>query len=445
MNNYDVIIIGAGLAGLTAAYELASKGKKVILLEQEQFLGGRTASWNENSMIVESGFHRHIGYYKEMPKLLSKVGININDIVMWEKEIEIKLLNKKSIILGMDPFLKPLTFLKGIVANKDVLSFKDKTSLLRFFIAGLKDYKINPKELDKYSISNYAKKHKVTKNCFKYLITSLSTGIFFLPPEEYSAKVFFGLFYPALFRGYKIRVGAYLGGMSDIIAKPIANAIEAYGGVVRLNAKVSRIIRRIDKVIGVELDNEEKINAPNVILATDINHAKKLIKPIAVKHSWFDSIMNMPTMSALTIQFDLSERALKYDRTTFAPETMLTSFTEQSCSTFKHVKGRLSIIIAEPKKYIDLSDDNIKNLVIDEALKLGIDLKSKIVAFRVVRERDKFYHLGPNNDYFRPTQQTPIKGLILAGDYTRQMFYATMEGAVLSGIKAANLIDKNDK
>ena len=39
-------------------------------------------------------------------------------------------------------------------------------------------------------------------------------------------------------------------------------------------------------------------------------------------------------------------------------------------------------------------------------------------------------------------QKTPIPGLVLAGDYTRQKFYTTMEGAVLSGIAAANIILK---
>ena len=78
---YDIIVIGAGLAGLTAAYYLTKERKKVLLIEKEKFLGGRTSSWNDNGMMIESGFHRHIGYYKELPKLLKEVDVSLNTIV----------------------------------------------------------------------------------------------------------------------------------------------------------------------------------------------------------------------------------------------------------------------------------------------------------------------------------------------------------------------------
>jgi heterodisulfide reductase subunit A/quinone-modifying oxidoreductase subunit QmoB len=45
--NKDVLIVGGGLAGLSAAMELAGAGLKVILLEKEPFLGGRTAQLNK--------------------------------------------------------------------------------------------------------------------------------------------------------------------------------------------------------------------------------------------------------------------------------------------------------------------------------------------------------------------------------------------------------------
>ena len=64
-NHYDVIIIGSGLAGITASYKLAKLNQKVLILEKENYLGGRTSSWNDNGMNIESGFHRHIGYYEE--------------------------------------------------------------------------------------------------------------------------------------------------------------------------------------------------------------------------------------------------------------------------------------------------------------------------------------------------------------------------------------------
>ena len=442
MNKYDVIVVGAGLAGLTAAFELIRKGKKVILIEKEKFVGGRTASWNDNGMIVESGFHRHIGFYSELPKILKKAGINLNDVVMWEKEIEIKIPHQKSIVLGIAPFYSPIKLIKGMVVLNNLLSVQDKISLLRFFINGFKDYLLKPKELDQYSVINYGKKFKVTKKVIDYFLIPLSTGVFFLPVEEYSAKVFFGLFAPGVSRFLKLRLGAYLGGMGEILADPIANAFKKDGGKIKLDSEVTKLIIKDNKVMGVELKDKSKIYAENTILATDLNHAKKLLIDIAKYHSWFKPIINLPTMSAITIQFDLKEPSLPIDRTTFGPLTVLCSFTEQSRSTFKHVPGRLSVILSNPNKYMKLSDKEIYDMVIEEAKLIDIDLKNKVIDYRVIRHKNKFYHLGAKNDWMRPTQKTPLKGLTLAGDYTRQPLYATMEGAVISGIKAAKIIYK---
>lgn len=440
INNYDVIIIGAGLSGLTAAHELVCNNKKILLIEKYSYIGGRTSSFDDNGMLVESGFHRHIGFYKELPKLLKRVGVNINDIVMWEEQIDIRLIDKKdTMVLGLAPFFAPFKFIKGFMGNTKFLSIKDKISMMGLFTAGIKDYLIKPDYLDTLSIEEYAKKHKVTSNTLNYIVTSLSTGIFFLPPNEYSAKVFFGLFVPGIPRIAKLRVGAYLGGMSDVLAKPISDAILKKGGTIKTSCEVINLIKSYNEIKGVELNNNEKIYADKVILAADLVNAKKLLKDIKGFDEWLNPILELPTMSSMTIQFDLNEPSLPYDRTTFAPQTIMTSFAEESRSTFKHTKGRLSVIIGNPDKYIDFDNNDIYNLIVDEALKLGIDIKDKILNYRVVREKDKFYHLGPNHDYLKPAQETPVKGLIIAGDYTRQPLYATMEGAVISGLKASKI------
>jgi len=119
MKKYDVIVIGAGLAGLTAAYRLSVAGKAVLLLEKENFLGGRTSSFNDDGMKVEAGFHSHIGYYKKLPSILNEVGVHLDDIIVWEDDIEIKLNEKDSIFLGIDPILSPVKFVKRIMGNHE--------------------------------------------------------------------------------------------------------------------------------------------------------------------------------------------------------------------------------------------------------------------------------------------------------------------------------------
>jgi 15-cis-phytoene desaturase len=69
-------------------------------------------------------------------------------------------------------------------------------------------------------------------------------------------------------------------------------------------------------------------------------------------------------------------------------------------------------------------------------------MRDKVTDYRVVVEPREFYALVPGSERLKPTQETPIPGLYLAGDYTRQRYLATMEGAVYSGRLAATAILK---
>ena len=59
--NYDVIIIGAGLGGLTAGAKLARSGKKVLLVEQHNIPGGCATTFKRKGFTVEVGLHEMDG------------------------------------------------------------------------------------------------------------------------------------------------------------------------------------------------------------------------------------------------------------------------------------------------------------------------------------------------------------------------------------------------
>ena len=435
---YDFIVVGTGLAGMTVALKLAKDKERVLLIEKEHFLGGRTSSWNDNGFEVESGFHKQIGYYKRLPKLLKEVGVKLDDIVAWEKETEIIVNKHKKIVFGISPFHNPGTFIKDFLGNREVLSIKDKLSMIKLFIRGFIDYKFNPKELDNYSILEYSKKLNITDNVIDYIVTSLSTGIFFMSKEEYSAKLFFGLFYPALFRVIKLRIGAYKKGMTDILINPIAEKFKKYGGEVLTNTKVTSLIEEQEEIKGVKTTSGNYYGF--VVLATDLGNTKEIIETLDNKNK--EKILSIPTTSAISVQIDLTKKIMLLDRATFAPLIINTSFTEESRTTFKRKGGRLSIILGNPEKYINLKDETIFKLVVHEFKKIGINIKKDVLDYRIVKHKYKYYRFSKGNDDKRCLNDIGIKNLIVAGDYTRQKFYCTMEGAVISGINAYEKIIK---
>ena len=65
---------------------------------------------------------------------------------------------------------------------------------------------------------------------------------------------------------------------------------------------------------------------------------------------------------------------------------------------------------------------------------------AKLRKFAVVKTPRSVYAAIPGRNKFRPSQRTPIKNFTLAGDFTSQKFLGSMEGAVLSGKLAAEVV-----
>lgn len=439
MRKKDAIVVGGGLAGLSAAVQLVEKGKDVVVLEYMPHLGGRTANWNEKGMEVESGLHRYIGYYTALPTLLGKAGIDLDKIIQWEDEIEIRIADTAlQADFGLSVYNLVGT-ISGIVGNNNFLTPVEKIRYGIFLTQGLKDYVLNPKMLDTLSIKAYARNHSLSDKIIQRIIEPLSTGIFFLPTDKYSAFVFFGFIVPAFYRFYQMRIGAFKGGMTDVMIDPIAAYIEKRGGKVRRNSKVEQLLVKNNKVYGVQLKNE-KIEASEIIIAASLNPAKDLIRASFKDVKPFKKLLDLPSMPAITVQIELTKPALERDLTTFAPGTHLCSFAEQSRTTFKNTKGRLSIILTPAEKFLKMKEKEILKVVIAEAKRLGIHFERDIKDFRVIAEPVDFYSLTAETEKMRPEQATHVSGLTLAGDYTKQQFFCTMEGAVVSGQKAAEIV-----
>ncbi|SES15449.1 hydroxysqualene dehydroxylase [Salipaludibacillus aurantiacus] len=433
----DVIIIGGGLAGLTAALNLCEKGYRVLLLEKRGRTGGRCSTWKDKGMTVQSGFHRYFSNYSEMKKVMRQVGVNIEDFILWQNKMDILIPDKKeTAVFGIAPISSPLAFLQGIIGNSHVLSRQDKYSVLRFIFSGIKDFMVNSRNLENESVQGYAERHKITPNAYSTLISPSTYCLFFLPPEEFSAKAYFDFFVPALFA----RMGTYKGSLKEVVSDPLTEGIKSRGGKIKLSSCAERLIIKDNQVKGIKLNSGDILTASHFILATPLREAQPLLRESVGSHPWFAPMINMPTTSGLSIEIDLNEPALAHERMTLGPQTALLCFAEQSRSALKHLPGRLSALLGHPERLINLSDQEIYKLVLADAKKLGMDLKPHIINYKVVRHSGNRFHSGPDYNWMRPDQKTPVKGLTLAGDYTKQPFNITTEGAVISGKKAAQVI-----
>lgn len=451
---HDAIVVGAGLAGLSAAFELAERGLKVAVLERAPQVGGRTSNWVEGGMDVESGIHKFVGFYKEFPRLLKRAGLRLNDVFIYQDELEIRVAQggernyrpgkpRRSGRFGVSALHRPVLTIGGALGNRELLSWRDKFQLVRFLAAGTIRYLRDPESLDRLSVAEYARQHKVSENVIYTVIWSLSSGLFFLPPERYSAYPFFALSWAGTKRSHASRIAVFRGGMTDVMAAPLAKAIEDRGGEVLTNVGVDALLMEGGEVAGVAAGGRE-MRSPRVILATQIAPAKKIVRATfgdkIPDDPALQKLMALPDMSGVAVQLELDRPALPDDHIVFGANSILGTFGEQSHTTFRASDGRISTFLTPTEPYMGMADEDVVAAVIDDLKRHGLDLEGRVRSCAVVRHPSEFYLLEPGSEARRPTQHTSIKGLALGGDYTKQSYICSMEGAVISGRLAAEAV-----
>jgi 15-cis-phytoene desaturase len=453
-NKHDAIVIGSGLAGLSAAFEFANKGLRVLVIEAEPQVGGRTSNWQSDGMDVESGIHKFVGFYKEFPKLLRRAGIDLDDVFIYHDEVEIRVAEggdknadpkkrRRSGRFGVSMIFRPFKTIGGALGNSELLSWRDKWQLSKFMIAGTVRFLRDPDSLDRLSVAEYARQRGVSENVINTVIFSLSSGLFFLPPERYSAYPFFALSWAATKRTYKSRLAIFRGGMTTVMAAPLAAAIEKRGGQFLLGTRAERITIEDGKVTGVVAEGTP-YQAPRVVVATQIAPAKKIIaasfEGSDTNDRELEKLLSLPDMSGVAVQLELESPGMPDDHIIFGPNSILGTFAEQSHTTFRESDGRISTFLTPTEPFMSASDEVVVASVVADLKRQGVNVEGRVKNSVVVRHPSEFYLLEPGSEALRPRQRTSIDGLALAGDYTKQDHICSMEGAVISGRLAAEAV-----
>ncbi|MFX0085164.1 MAG: phytoene desaturase family protein [Candidatus Hodarchaeota archaeon] len=249
MNKYDVIVIGAGLGGLTAGAKLAKKGKKVLLIEQHNKVGGCATTFNRKGKTFEVGLHEMDGLKNENDsKIKIFQELNVFDNVEFVQVPEFYRFIKGDfdIVVPHDIPKAVETFLKAFPEEKDTIDtfFKDLSVLsegnmekiMKFAMMSVGDY------LDDLT-SNEILKFALTANLGYYHDDPYSLSAIYFMSAQYS--YFTG-------GGYFIKGGSQT--LSDYLAKVILDN----GGEVVLEHLVTEIITENDTATGVKFTRKRK-------------------------------------------------------------------------------------------------------------------------------------------------------------------------------------------
>ena len=128
----DVVVIGAGFAGLAAATALVHEGARVLVLEARPTLGGRASAVRDpiTGEKLDNGQHVLMGCYDQTLAFLHRIGAA--DRVWRQSGLALTIVerNGRRSTLHLPPLPAPLHLLAGVLAW-DALSWSEKVSVLR--------------------------------------------------------------------------------------------------------------------------------------------------------------------------------------------------------------------------------------------------------------------------------------------------------------------------
>lgn len=439
MSAEPVVIIGAGWAGLAAAVKLTQRGQSVTVFESAKQAGGRARRVSFENKDVDNGQHLLIGAYTDCLDLMKTVGININSALK-RLPLSLTVIDKTPLILKAPALPAPLHLVYALMTAQGLI-FKDKMAAIKFGTY----LKKNNYQLEKdISVAELFKTTQQTDILIRQLWEPLCLATMNTAIETASANVFMRVFKDA-FTNKRQDADLLLPtvDLSCLFPDAAIKYIEEHGGKVHLKSRVEKIEISNNKVTGISVKTDtsevQTINITNLIIATAPQNIKKLISEEST----------LKRISSDTEQFTYEPIVtvyLQYPQDTQLSQPMigLSSTTSQwvfDRGALCQQSGLLSVVISGSGEHMNMDDDTLTKTVNDEVAILFKNKPELIKSF-VIREKRATFSCKVNVNNIRPKNTTDVGGLFLAGDYTDTYFPATLEGAVRSGIAAANLILK---
>jgi zeta-carotene desaturase len=437
----SVIVVGGGVAGMSAACAIAWSGLKVRLVERRGYLGGRASSYHHPGVdeVIDNCQHVLFGCCTNLIGFYQRIGVA--DRIHWTRNMTMIEPGGRRSLLGPSWLPAPLHGLPKLISAK-AFTRQDKLALARAFTAILR---LNPKDCSTLSLGEWLRRNGQTQGAIDRFWRLVIASALNADVEEialpYAAKVIRELFLNSA------QAGAM--GMSTVPLSELYRSAEQYlrnqGDEVVFNAGVD----------GAEWDEETSqwtlstkagvLTADFLVLALPFEATGKLLSamppaagvealtakierqqhsPICSVHLWFDREITDLEHAVLLDR----EIHWMYNKTRLHP-------ARKSKGTY------LELVVSASQKFAAMSREQAIDLALRELVEFfPASATAKLEKAALVKEVRATFTVPPGIDASRPASVSPWPNCVLAGDWIQTGWPSTMESAARSGHLAAEVI-----
>jgi squalene-associated FAD-dependent desaturase len=431
----QVVVIGGGLAGITAALDCAAAGASVTLLEVRRQLGGAAYSFERDGLEMDNGQHVFLRCCSAYRGLLRRLGSEHLVAVQPRLSVPVLKPGARTVTLTRGSLPAPLQLL-GALARYPHLTPLQRLGAARAAFALMR---LDPSDsaLDRVTLGEWLAGHGQGEQAVRALWDLIALPTLNIPAAQASLALGAFVFRTGMLSAADAGdIGFHQGTLAQIIGLPAQRGLSAAGVEVRLGWGAERIERSAQGYAIQARGGLDGIDAEAVIVAVAHTRAAALLEGLLGARARVLAGLGSSPIVNLHVVYDREVCSHSFAAGVGTPVQYL--FDRSAAAGAPAGCQYLAVSLSGAEREMSMSVDELRALY-EPALRelLPRARRAALESFLVTREHAATFRSAPGVGALRPGSLTSQPGLFLAGSWTDTGWPATLEGAVLSGHTAA--------